>query len=43
MTQIGAIVGVVTAFVAWYASAATVANSMRVRPILPVGAPIWAD
>jgi hypothetical protein len=43
MTQIGAIVGVVTAFVAWYASAATVANSMRVRPILPVGAAIWAD
>jgi uncharacterized protein len=41
ITSIGGYVGFLTAFVAWYASAATVANSMRVRPILPVGAPLW--
>jgi uncharacterized protein len=41
MVQLGGWVGIVTALVAWYASAATVANSMRVRPILPVGRPIW--
>jgi succinate-acetate transporter protein len=33
--------GVVTAGVAWYASAAGVVNGMSVRPILPVGAPLW--
>lgn len=43
LTLIGGYVGVVTAIVAWYASAATVANSMRTRPILPVGNPIWSD
>jgi|SRR5579859_2477566 len=37
----GGYVGILTALVAWYASAATVANSMRVRPILPVGAALW--
>lgn len=41
MTSIGGYVGLLTALVAWYASAATVANSMRVRPILPVGNPLW--
>ena len=41
MVHLGGWVGIVTAFVAWYASAATVANSLRVRPILPVGRPIW--
>jgi len=33
--------GVVTAGVAWYTSAAGVVNGMSVRPILPVGAPLW--
>jgi hypothetical protein len=33
--------GVVTAGVAWYTSAAGVVNGMSVRPVLPVGAPIW--
>ena len=33
--------GVVTAGVAWYASAAGVVNGMSVRPVLPVGAPLW--
>jgi len=35
--------GVVTAFVAWYASAAGVVNGMSVRSILPVGRPAWSD
>jgi uncharacterized protein len=39
--QIAGYVGIVTALVAWYASAAVVANSLRSRPILPVGNPIW--
>jgi uncharacterized protein len=33
-------VGVATAAVAWYASAAGVINGMKGRPILPVGAPL---
>jgi len=41
ITSLGGYVGLLTALVAWYASAATVANSMRVRAILPVGAPLW--
>jgi succinate-acetate transporter protein len=41
--QFGGYVGVVTALVAWYASAAVVANSMRAQPILPVGKPIWSE
>ena len=33
--------GVVTAGVAWYTSAAGVANGMSPKPILPVGRPLW--
>jgi uncharacterized protein len=33
--------GIVTAAVAWYASAAGVANGMSPTPIVPVGAPLW--
>jgi succinate-acetate transporter protein len=33
--------GVLTAAVAWYTSAAGVVNGMSVRPVLPVGAPLW--
>jgi succinate-acetate transporter protein len=43
LVTIGGYVGVLTALVAWYASAATVANSMRAKPILPVGNPIWSE
>jgi succinate-acetate transporter protein len=43
LTLIGGYVGVITALVAWYASAATVANSMRAEPILPVGSPLWSE
>jgi succinate-acetate transporter protein len=39
----GGYVGIVTAAVAWYTSAAGVANSLSETPILPVGTPIWAD
>jgi uncharacterized protein len=43
LIQYGGYVGVVTAIVAWYTSAAVVANSMRAVRILPVGAPLWGD
>ena len=40
--KIGGIVGVVTAVVAWYTSAAIVVNTMRGgAPTLPVGKPLW--
>src|SRR5450759_5236607 len=39
---LGGWMGIITAIVAWYGSAAVVANSMRVRPILPVGKPLWS-
>jgi succinate-acetate transporter protein len=42
MVSIGGWMGIVTAIVAWYASAAVVANSMRARPILPVGSALWS-
>jgi len=42
LINLGGYIGVVTAIVAWYASAAVVANSMRPKPILPVGNPIWS-
>jgi len=33
--------GIVTAAVAWYASAAGVINGMSPKPVLPVGRPLW--
>lgn len=39
--ELGGIVGVVTALVAWYASAAGVLNGMAGRKVLKVGEPIW--
>lgn len=41
MVGLGGWMGIVTAIVAWYASAAVVANSMRAKPILPVGNALW--
>jgi uncharacterized protein len=41
MLHAGGWAGIVTAAVAWYASAAGVANGMSPKPILPVGAPLW--
>jgi uncharacterized protein len=40
--QLGGYMGIITAIVAWYGSAAVVANSLRVKPILPVGKAIWS-
>jgi succinate-acetate transporter protein len=40
LVSIGGWVGVLTAIVAWYTSAAIVANSMKPK-MLPVGAPLW--
>ncbi|MGH7763576.1 MAG: acetate uptake transporter, partial [Candidatus Dormibacteraceae bacterium] len=38
---IGGWLGILTALVAWYASAAFVANAGRAVPMLPVGTPVW--
>jgi succinate-acetate transporter protein len=38
--KVGGYVGVLTALVAWYASAAGVANGMRGTPLVPVGKPL---
>jgi uncharacterized protein len=40
-TKIGGIVGIITALVAWYTSAAGVAAGMKGRPVLPVGGPLF--
>ena len=37
--KLGGYVGILTALVAWYASAAGVVNGMRGTPFLPVGKP----
>ncbi len=41
LVLVGGYVGIVTALVAWYASAAGVVNSMSAQPVLPVGGPLW--
>jgi hypothetical protein len=41
LVSIGGWFGLLTAIVAWYTSAAIVANAGRVRPMLPVGSTIW--
>ena len=42
IVSIGGWFGILTAVVAWYTSAAVVANSMRAKPILPVGGALWS-
>jgi succinate-acetate transporter protein len=42
VVKVGGYVGIVTAAVAWYASAAGVINGMRGTPLLPVGKPFGA-
>ena len=37
----GGYIGVLTAIVAWYASAAGVINGMKGRPVVPVGGPLF--
>ncbi len=39
--KLGGWVGIITAAVAWYASAAGVINGMAGRPVVPVGTPMW--
>jgi len=41
LIKAGGIIGIITAAVAWYASAAVVANGMGTRRVLPVGRPMW--
>jgi succinate-acetate transporter protein len=41
LVSIGGYVGLLTALVAWYASAALVVNGMAARTVLPVGGPLW--
>jgi succinate-acetate transporter protein len=41
MLKVGGYVGIATAAVAWYASAAGVINGMIGRHVLPVGRPMW--
>ena len=42
IVKVGGYVGVLTALVAWYASAAGVINGMRGTPVVPVGKPFGA-
>ncbi len=41
LVKVGGVVGIVTAFVAWYTSAAGVINGMKGRQVLPVGGPLF--
>src|SRR5438552_2475998 len=41
ITHIGGWVGLATAAVAWYTSAAGVVNGMAGRAVVPVGGPLW--
>src|SRR3984893_18710536 len=41
LVSLGGWMGIITANLAWYASAAVVANSQRVKPVLPVGSALW--
>jgi len=41
--EAGGVIGVVTAAVAWYTSAAGVVNGMAGRQVLKVGGPLWKD
>jgi succinate-acetate transporter protein len=41
LIHVGGYLGVLTAAVAWYASAAGVLNSLTDHALLPVGAPLW--
>jgi uncharacterized protein len=43
LVAVGGYVGLLTALVAWYTSAAGVVNGMSGRQVLPVGGPLWGD
>jgi uncharacterized protein len=40
MVKAGGVIGIITAFVAWYTSAAGVINGMKGKQVLPVGGPL---
>jgi succinate-acetate transporter protein len=40
--ELGGYVGLATAFIAWYVSAAGVVNNMAGRTVFPVGKPVWS-
>jgi uncharacterized protein len=40
--KVGGVIGVITAAVAWYTSAAGVINGMKGKPVLPVGKPLFS-
>jgi uncharacterized protein len=41
--KLGGWVGIITALVAWYASAAGIVNGMAGRPVMNVGSPMWKE
>lgn len=41
MLKVGGYIGIITALVAWYASAAGVINGMKGRTVVPVGKPLF--
>jgi uncharacterized protein len=41
MVTAGGVIGIITAFVAWYTSAAGVINGMKGKIVLPVGGPLF--
>lgn len=43
LVALGGYMGLVTAAVAWYGSAAGVLNGMSSHPLLPVGKPLWGE
>jgi succinate-acetate transporter protein len=43
LVALGGYVGILTALVAWYASAALLINGMTGRTVLLAGAPLWAE
>ena len=43
LVAVGGWVGILTALVAWYTSAAGVVNGMSGRQVLPVGGPLWGE
>ena len=43
LVALGGYLGILTALVAWYASAALLINDMAGRTVLPVGAPLWSE
>jgi succinate-acetate transporter protein len=43
IVAVGGYLGIITALVAWYTSAAGVVNGMSTRPFLPVGSPLWGE